>query len=56
MGMKTLAEHLPGTGEVEPRGLGANRDGGTGSQQLTGEAGKLLAPLVPTKPFRPPSH
>lgn len=49
-----MAEHLPGTGEVEPRGLGADGDGETGNQQLTGEAGKLLAPLAPTEPLRPP--
>lgn len=49
-----MADHLPGTGEIETRDLGADGDGGTGNQQLTGEAGKLLAPLAPTKPLRPP--
>lgn len=43
--MKIMAEHPPGAGEVEPRGLGADGDGEIGSQQLTGEAVKLLAPL-----------
>lgn len=56
MGIKSMAEHLPGTAEDEPKGLGADGDAGTGNQQLTGEAGKLLAPLAPTKPLRPPSH
>lgn len=56
MGIKSMAEHLPGTAEDEPKGLGADGDAGTGNQQLTREAGKLLAPLAPTKPLRPPSH
>lgn len=56
MRIKTMAEYLPGTAEVEPKGLEADGDGGIGNQKLTGEAGKLLAPLTPTKPLRPPSH
>lgn len=46
MGIKSMAEHLSATGEFEPRGLGADGDGGTGNQQLTGEAGKFLAPSL----------
>jgi len=61
-GLKATSVHLPEAGDMAARILEGDKDSGTGSQELAGEAGKPLEkpgkPLAlpaPTKALRPPS-